>query len=170
MTLTKSHLATALCTVLLCSTALSIPANSDTSGVHANRSVEGVWMVTITPRNCVTGLPIPGAAFESLFTFHKGGTMSVWAQNAVISFTRSPSHGLWIRDRGWSDYALSFIHLRYDGSGYFAGKQVAHATLALSESGDEFTTDSVNTFFDADGNPQGSGCANGIGTRFHLDP
>lgn len=168
MNITKPLLALALCTVFLCSTAVSKPANSGTLGAHANRSIEGVWMVTITPRNCITGIPFPGAAFESLFTFHKGGTMSVWVQNATIALTRSPSHGLWKRDLGWSEYSFSFIHLRYDGSGFFTGKQVAQGTLVLSESGNEFTTDGANTFYDADGNPMGTGCANSIGTRFEL--
>jgi hypothetical protein len=45
-----------------------------------DRSLGGVWLVTITPRNCATGEPILTAAFEALYTFHKDGTMS-----AVIS-------------------------------------------------------------------------------------
>jgi hypothetical protein len=169
MNITKSHFALALCSVVLCSTVVSRPANSEPLGVHADRSIKGVWMVTLTPRNCITGIPVPGAAFESLFTFHKDGTMSVWVQNAVIALTRSPSHGLWKRELGWGEYSFGFIHLRYDGSGFFTGKQMAQGTLALSKSGNEFTSDSVNTFFDADGNPQGTGCGNAVGTRFDLD-
>jgi hypothetical protein len=141
-----------------------------TTGPRVERSVEGVWSFTLTPRNCITGIPIPGAAFQGLFTFHKGGTMSAWVQNAVITVTRSASHGLWQRDHGWRDYSFKFVHLRYDPSGYFAGQQVATGTLALSESGNQFTADSVNTVFDAEGNPQASGCGNAVGTRVEMDP
>lgn len=135
-------------------------------GASVARSIEGVWLVTISPRNCITSIPIPGAAFESLFTFHKGGTVSVWAQNSTIFVTRSPGHGLWQRDQGWSDYSYRFVHLRYDGSGSFIGKQDAGGILDLSESGYEFTAEGSNTFFDADGNPQGGGCASMVGTRY----
>src|SRR5688572_11356226 len=45
------------------------------------RSLEGVWLVQTTPRNCATGVPIPTAAFESLYTFHKDGTMLVSLRN-----------------------------------------------------------------------------------------
>ena len=134
----------------------------------AERSIEGVWMVTTTPRNCITGMPIPGAAFEGLFTFHKGGTMSAWLQNSVIMVTRSPSQGLWQRVRGWSHYSFNFVHLRYDLSGFYSGKQEARGTLELNESGDEFATDSSIALFDVDGNPQGGGCANAVGTRYDL--
>ena len=115
-------------------------------------------------------MPIPGAAFESLFTFHGDGTMSVWAQNSFITVTRSPSQGLWKRDSGWSDYSLKFVHLRYDISGSYIGKQESAGTLALSDSGDEFTTEGSTTFFDSFGFQLGAGCSSSVGTRFELDP
>lgn len=141
-------------------------AHADTSML---RSVEGVWMVTTTPRNCNTGVPVPGADFEGLFTFHKDGTMSAWMQNSVITVTRSPSQGLWQRDLGWRKYAFKFIHLRYDASGLYSGMQEAEGTLVLDKSGNEFTTDSATTVFDVAGNVQGGGCATAVGTRFDWD-
>ena len=51
----------------------SVPAQDG----NPQRSLAGVWFVKITPRNCTTGEPIPTAAFETLFTFHKDGTMLV---------------------------------------------------------------------------------------------
>lgn len=133
-------------------------------------SPKGVWRVTITPRNCVTGMPIPAAASEALFTFHKGGTMSVWAQNATIFATRSPSHGLWRREHGRNDYAFKFVHLRYDlATGVFLGRQEASGILELGENGDDFTTDSSVVVFDVNGNPGVPGCANSVGIRFEID-
>ena len=133
------------------------------------RSIEGVWLVRTTPRDCITGVPFPQAAFEGLFTFHKDGTMSVWVQNASITVTRSPSQGLWQRESGWSGYSLGFVHLRYDASGFYTGSQIATGTLVLGESGDEFTTDSSIRVLDANGNPVGGGCAGAVGTRFELE-
>jgi hypothetical protein len=126
--------------------------------------------VTTTPRNCETGVPIPTAAFESLFTFHKDGTMSVWAQNATITTTRSPSHGLWRREHGQNDYAFKFVHLRYSlSTGAFLGRQEASGILELGENGDEFTTESSTAVFDVNGNPGVPGCANSVGIRFEID-
>jgi hypothetical protein len=140
-------------------------------GEEQERSIEGVWRVRTTPRNCVTGVPIPTAAFEALFTFHKGGTISAWAQNSVISITRSPSHGLWKRERGWSDYSFKIVHLRYNlTTGEFFGRQESSGTLLLGESGDQFTTDGSTTGFDVNDNPVGTGgCSNSVGTRFKLE-
>lgn len=53
---------------------------------------------------------------------------------------------IWKRDQGWSEYSFGFVHLRYDGSGFFAGKQAAEGTPVLRDDGNEFTSDSVNIF------------------------
>ena len=130
---------------------------------------QGVWLVTVTPRNCVTGVPIPAAAFEALYTFHNDGTMSAWLQNSPITTTRSPNHGLWKRENGSSEYSFKFVHLRYNlTTGVFIGKQEGGGLLVLGESGDEFTTDGSSAMFDANGNPTGTGCSNSLGTRFKL--
>ena len=102
----------ALMTVIgiVVASAFSLEANAQARGRMDHNSLEGVWMVTTTPRNCVTGTSIPAAAFEGLLMFHRDGTMSAWMQNAVISVTRSPSLGLWQRDLGRNKYAFKFIH------------------------------------------------------------
>lgn len=164
----RTTLATAITMVL--ASAFSpgkVNAQADAAVV---RSVEGVWMVTTTPRNCITGNPIPGAAFEGLFTFHKDGTMSAWVQNSVITLTRSPSHGLWQRDLGWSNYSFAFVHLRYELSGTYSGRQEARGTLELNASGDGFATDSTIAVFDVNGIRLGGGCANSVGTRLDSSP
>jgi len=135
------------------------------------RSLEGVWLVKITPRNCTTGDPIPTAAFESLFTFHRDGTMLVSFRNNTFVLERTAAHGLWRRDLGWSDYSFKFVHLRRNlTTGLFAGKQEGGGTLVLSESGDEFTTDGNSIVYSVDGIPGTPGCSNSVGTRFKLEP
>jgi hypothetical protein len=134
------------------------------------RSLEGVWLVTITPRNCATGDPIPTAAFEALYTFHKDSTMLVSFRNNSLTLERTAAHGLWRRDLGWSHYSFKFVHLRRNVStGAFAGKQEAEGTVVLSGSGDEFTTDGLTTVFDANGNPVGTSCSTSAGTRFQFE-
>ena len=142
-------------------------------------SPTGVWLVNIVPRNCTTGVPIPNAAFESLWTFHKDGTMLVSVRNNVLTLERTAAHGLWRRDRGAGDdasdrdprtYELKFVHLRRSVStGAFAGKQESGGSLVLSNTGGEFTTDGFTIVYGVDGVPVGTpGCSNSYGTRFEL--
>ena len=133
------------------------------------RSLEGVWLVKITPRNCTTGEPTPTAPFESLFTFHQDGTMLVSLPSNTLVLERTAGHGLWRRDHGWSDYSFKFVHLRHNPTGLFAGKQEGFGTLVLSESGDEFTTDGHSIVYSVDGIPGTPGCSNAVGTRFKLE-
>jgi hypothetical protein len=135
-----------------------------------DRSLSGVWLVTITPRNCATGEPILTAAFEALYTFHEDGTMSASFRNNTLTLERTAAHGLWRRDLGWSEYSFKYVHLRRNVStGTFAGKQEGAGALVLAASGDEFTTDGSSTVFDVNGNPVSSGCSNSVGTRFKLE-
>jgi hypothetical protein len=157
--------------VTVVTTAILAPApGSAESSAAVERQLAGVWMVTTTPRDCTTGNPFPQAAFDGLFTFHKDGTMSAWVQNALISVTRSSSHGLWEQTSGWSRHSFEFVHLRYDLSGTYVGRQVAKGTLVLGESGDELTTESSTSVFDLDGNRIGGGCASATGVRFGRAP
>lgn len=159
--------------VILMISAVSLTAPSVTAQSEApERSLEGVWLVQTTPRNCATGVPNPTAAFESLYTFHRDGTMLVSLRNNSLTLERTAAHGLWRRDQGWSDYSFRFVHLRRTiATGLFAGKQESGGTLVLSESGDEFTTDSNTLAYNVDGTPAGAGgCANSVGTRFKLEP
>jgi hypothetical protein len=138
-------------------------------GQAPERSLEGVWLVTITPRNCATGDPIPTAAFETLFTFHKDSTMLASFRNNSLTLERTAAHGLWRRDLGWNHYSFKIVHLRRNlSTGAFAGKQESEGTLVLSDSGDEFTTDATTTVFDANGNPVSTSCSNAAGTRFQF--
>ena len=135
-----------------------------------DRTVEGVWLVTITPRNCTTGDPIPTAAFKSLWTFHEGGIMSASFQPNGPTLFRTLAHGLWKRENGWSDYSFKVVHIRTNTTTFaFAGKQETAGTLVLGESGNEFTTDGGTTVFSVDDIPGTSTCSNSVGTRFKLD-
>ena len=137
----------------------------------SDRSLGGVWLVEITPRNCATGEPMLTAVTKALYTFHDDGTMSVSFVNNSFTLERTAAHGLWQRDLGWSEYSFKFIHYRRNVStGAFAGKQEGKGALVLAASGDEFTTDGSSTVFNVNGNPVSSGCSNSVGTRFKLEP
>jgi hypothetical protein len=159
--------------ILVITVALSVSqASANGRDDERRKGLQGVWRVTITPRICATGVPLPAAASEALYTFHKDGTMSVWAQNSTIHTTRSPSHGLWRREHGWNEYAFRFVHLRYSLSmppvGAFLGRQESSGLLELSANGDEFTTNGSTEVFELNGTST-VGCANSVGIRFEID-
>lgn len=134
-------------------------------GEAPNPSIEGVWIVKTTPRNCTTGDPIPAAAFEGLYTFHRDGTLISW----YSSGTPSTGQGLWRRELGWSDYSFKLVRLLRSTTGVFSGKQEIGGTLALSESGEEYTSDEYMIVYSLDGVPGTPACINSVGRRFTFD-
>ena len=130
-----------------------------------NRSMEGVWTVKTTPRNCTTGDPIPPAAFEAIYSFYRDGTMISWYSMG----TPSTGQGLWRRELGWSDYSFKLVRILRSTTGVFSGRQEIGGTLVLSESGDEYTSDEYMIVYSIDGVPGTPSCINSVGKRFTLD-
>jgi len=130
-------------------------------------SLEGVWEVTTTPRNCATGEPIPAAAFRSMFTFHKDGTLINWYSQG----TPATGHGLWRRELGRTDYSFKLRRLLRTTTvpAVFGGTQELGGTVVLSDSGDQYTSDEYMIVYSADGVPGTPACINSVGTRFKLD-
>jgi hypothetical protein len=71
--------------ILIASAFLQIAVNAQESDGRET-SLEGVWEVTTTPRDCTTGEPIPAAAF--------------------VAYVR----------KGWDDYQLVFQRHPFDGA------------------------------------------------------
>ena len=60
----------------------------------------GTWAVQVTLRDCATNAPL-GPPFNSLVTFHDGGTLSESAGSlAFAPGQRSPGHGTWTQRAG----------------------------------------------------------------------
>jgi hypothetical protein len=51
---------------------------------QASSPLVGTWQVVITPYICLTGVPLPVAAFKSRLTFNAGGTMVETAFNPTF--------------------------------------------------------------------------------------
>jgi hypothetical protein len=171
-TMKRRMLATITHAIMAIAITLAVmPATAAAQDQAPDRSLVGVWIVKITPRNCATGDPIPAGTFEALFTFHEDKTMLVSLRNSSLTVDRTAAHGLWRRDAGWSDYSFKFMHIRVNvATGTFNAFQENAATLVLGESGDEFTTVGTGKSFDVDGNTLGtSSCSNSVGTRLKLE-
>lgn len=138
-------------------------------GRRGDSRIQGVWLVSTQPRNCVTGDSIPNAAFEGVYTFHDDGTLLAWVQNSTITTTRSPSQGVWQEKRRRGEHVLRFVHLRYSPTtGAYLGRQDANGTAVVRSGGDEFSADTTTTVFDVNGAIVTTGCAQSAGVRLSL--
>ena len=127
-------------------------------------TLTGVWETVVTPRNCMTGVPV-APDFQGLITFNEGGTLAEIAGGGNPAL-RSPGHGIWQRTSGRRNYSMKFIFLRFNASGVLIGKQRITQTLRLSADGDQSTSNGIVEVLDLNGNVLGGGCSTSTATRF----
>ena len=151
--------------VLSLSSALMIvPLVSFASPHAAKRTIVGAWSTAVTIVNCQTGQPVGAPTIAGLSSFHDGGTMSEFGGSNPA--TRSPSHGVWQRERGWADHSFAFMFYRYDSSGALIGSQKVSGELELAASGDVYTSKVDVEILDLNHNVIVTACAVSTGTRF----
>jgi hypothetical protein len=122
--------------------------------------------------NCTTSLPL-GPPFNSLVTFHRGGTMSETAGSLAFALgQRSPGTGVWTR-QGAHVYLQRMVALILFETppnlpfspGFFAGSQTITQTVVLHDD-DHFTSAGTNAFYRLNGDLDRTGCSTATGHRF----
>jgi hypothetical protein len=153
-------------------------ANSNNSG----QSLVGTWNVQVTLRNCDTGAPL-GPPFNSLVSFHQGGTVSEAAASLVFApGQRTPGHGSWTRKPGHT-FGQSMVALilfstppnlpgtpGFDPNlpvspGFQAGWQTVSHTITPVDA-DHITSEGTNAFYTLSGDVYRTGCSTASGQRF----
>ena len=150
------------------------------SGSHAG--IEGAWAVQVTLRDCATNAPL-GPLFNSLVSFHSGGTLSESAgSTAFAPGQRSPGHGAWSR-RGARTFRQRMIALiLFDTPSNLPGTPGFNPALPVSpgfsagwltvthrgelSDDDHFTSAGTNKFYKANGDVYRTGCSTAVGQRF----
>lgn len=141
----------------------------------------GTWGIQVTLRDCATNAPI--GSFNSLVSFHRGGTLSESAgSRAFAPGQRSPGHGTWARNGGRT-YDQQMVALilfdtppnlpgspGFDPSlpvspGFFAGWQTVSHTVRLGDA-DHLSSAGTNAFYKSDGSVYRTGCSTAVGRRF----
>jgi hypothetical protein len=142
----------------------------------------GAWAVQVTVRNCATNAPI-GAAFVSLVSFHRGGTLSESSGSpAHVPGQRSEGHGAWqqLRAHTFSQQVIGLI--RFDSApnlpgtptfdptrpvspGFSSGWQTISHRIRLTGP-DRFKSSGITEFFDSNGQSYRTGCSTAVGERF----
>jgi len=136
-----------ICTIL----ALSLATSLTVVSAQQNHSLEGVWDVSVTVKDCQTGAPI--RTVRSIQGFRQDGSFTETAN----TFLRGESVGAWNRS-GNQTYAARFWFFRYKPDGTFASIAQALDLITLSQDGNEFTSRGTIQDFDANNVSLSIGC------------
>ena len=135
----------------------------------------------VTLRDCATNAAL-GAPFNSLVSFHDGGTLSESAGSLGFSAgQRSPGHGTWTREGSHTFLQRMIALILFDtpanlpgtpgfnpalpvSPGFFAGWQTVTHTLTLTD-GDHATSAGTNAFYKSDGTLYRTGCSTATAQR-----
>jgi hypothetical protein len=146
------------------------------SGVSAQQSaaraltVQGVWSVQVTIRDCSTGAAL-APPVNSLVTFAAGGTLHESVSGGGFApGQRSDGHGTWTHQRGhtYDQRFVSMINFATapgPGPGFEAGWMKVQHTVEVIDA-DHIESVGTNRFFRLNGEVYRTGCSTATGTRF----
>jgi hypothetical protein len=169
--LRKSGLSAVLALAIAAS-AGSAAAESNGKRPRAAADLEGSWQTTITPYNCVTGVPNTPATFDSYLTFAAGGTLVETTSNpSFLPGQRSAGHGFWER-AGHQSYDASFqAFVQFAGGSlpqpqYVRGVQRVDIAIDMDDGADHWSGVFTVTFRNTAGAVvPPSGCARAVAVR-----
>ena len=126
------------------------------------RSIVGVWDVSITIVSCTTGAPL-GTTGSAMVMFNDGGTVTEVSGNS----NQSTGLGTW-RHLGGSRYSSLSKFLLYSTFGPAAinGTQVLTREIELNKTADEYTNTATAKTYDTSGNLINTVCVTATATRF----
>ena len=134
------------------------------------RTVQGVWYVQVTIRDCATGVAL-APAVNSLVTFAAGGTLLESVSGGGFApGQRSDGHGKWTH-KGGGTYDQRFISMINfatapgPGPGFEAGWMKVHHTVEVIDA-DHIESAGTNSFYRLNGEVYRTGCSSATGTRF----
>jgi hypothetical protein len=155
-------------------------AFAQANGSASKNGLTGLWAVQVTLRDCTT--QAPQGSFNSLVTFHRGGTISESAASlAFAPGQRSPGHGTWNhkgRDR-YRQHMTALVLFNtaanlpgtpgFDPAkpvspGFQAGWLTVTHVVTL-EDRDSLSSAGTNAFYKSDGTVYRTGCSTAIGVR-----
>jgi hypothetical protein len=143
-------------------------ANAQQSHSQA-RTLEGVWQVQVTLRNCANGVAL-APPVHSLVTFVSGGTVRESVGGGGFApGQRSDGHGTW-EHSGAQSYDQRFIAMINfatppgPGPGFEAGWIKVHHTVEMIDA-DHTESVGTNSFYRLNGEVYRTGCSTASGTR-----
>lgn len=144
-------------------------AGPQQSGSQA-RTVQGVWHVQVTIRDCATGVAL-APPVNALVTFAGGGTLQESVSGGGFApGQRSNGHGTWSHIGGhtYDQRFVSMINFATapgPGPGFEAGWMKVHHTVEMIDA-DHTESAGTNSFYRLNGEIYRTGCSTATGTRF----
>jgi hypothetical protein len=134
------------------------------------QTVQGVWLVQVTVRNCATGEAL-APPVNSLVTFAAGGTLRESVSGGGFApGQRSDGHGTWTHTGGQT-YDQRFVMMINfttgpgPGPGFEAGWMKVQHTVTMIDA-DHIESAGTNSFYRLNGEVYRTGCSTATGTRF----
>jgi hypothetical protein len=147
--------------VLSLAASTSLVWSADRPAGETSPTIEGVWQVTRRGVDCDTGRKT-GTKFQSLFTFHRDGTMTA---DAGAFKGQTNEYGSWQREPGSHNYSFRDTSFSTDKNGDLATSGIITANVHLTDA-NSFIYSATIQIFDANGNLIGTFCGRSTGTRF----
>ena len=139
------------------------PQSADTGS--DDNGLEGTWRVQLTIRNCQTGVAL--RTFPALFTFAKGGTLSVTTAGQLPALSTT-GLGVWRHTDGHAYSAVSEAFV-FSTAGVWTQTHRLTRAIEIGNNKDEFTDTVGLQIFDTNGNVIVTGCATSVGSRFESE-
>jgi hypothetical protein len=166
--ITKALIGSAIVALAVLTAGPAAADGNDHGQFRAPAHLAGTWQARITPYVCGSNpiVVFPERAFDSLFTFAAGGTMT--ETTAMPTFQpgqRSPGHGYWSRTDRRSYDAVFQAFVQSTAGPYTRGTQRVELEIDLIDA-DHLTSGLVVTFRDVQGVVvPPSGCATVVAVR-----
>ena len=149
-----------LAVMLILGSGSATRAQSEDAGSH--KRLEGVWRFQVTVRNCQTREPLRN--FPALFTFAKGGTLTVTTAGQFPALS-TPGLGVWRHTDG-DTYSAVFEAFVFSPAGAWIQTHRITHSIEVGDDADEFTDTVKLEIFDTTGNLIATGCATSAARRF----
>jgi hypothetical protein len=146
--------------ILALGSGLTAKPNSVDGG--SDNGLQGAWRVQLTVRDCQTGVAL--RTFPALFTFSKGGTLSVTTAGQLPALSTT-GLGVWRHTDGHAYSAVSEAFV-FNTSGVWTQTHRLTRAIEIGNNEDEFTDTVALQIFDTNGNVIVTGCATSVGSRF----
>ncbi|MGE0815762.1 MAG: hypothetical protein AB7O28_13205 [Vicinamibacterales bacterium] len=170
---TSAHVRRLAASALAVALALAVPFGAHAQGAGDPPLLGGAWIVQIQLRDCASQAPL-GPPFNSLVTFHAGGTISESAAGpAFAPGQRGEGTGQWTRlgSRTYLQRMAALIRFTTAPNppfspGFEAGGQTITHVITMQD-GNHFTSSGTNAFYrTGEATPYRTGCSTAVGLRF----